>query len=144
MRTILAYDGGALAGDRTSISFWTLMEEFCSLLSKSLKSGFPSSYTGPMKYYRLIGVAVLLALASALVLGQEMQVRGTLISDHVKSETALWVDVQNEFKIGKEVVLVSSVGELRETYTIKKIVESMVILEERLRNNYPAGTRLLQ
>jgi len=97
-----------------------------------------------MKYYRLIGVAVLLALASALVLGQEMQVRGTLISDHVKSETALWVDVQNEFKIGKEVVLVSSVGELRETYTIKKIVESMVILEERLRNNYPAGTRLLQ
>ena len=120
------------------------MEEFGSLLSKSLKSGFPCSYTGPMKYTRLIGVAVLLALASALVLGQEMRIRGVLVSDHTKTETALWVDVQSEFEIGKEVVLVSSVGELRETYTIKKVVESMVILEERLRNDYPAGTRLLQ
>ena len=54
------------------------------------------------------------------------------------------MDVQSEFEIGKEVVLESSVGELRETYTIKQVVETLVVLEESLRNRYPAGSRLLQ
>lgn len=73
-----------------------------------------------------------------------MQVRGVLVSDQHQNETALWVELRGELLPGHEVVLESSVGDYREIHTVKKVLDTTIILGERLMQDFPAGSRILQ
>ncbi len=75
---------------------------------------------------------------------QQLQVRGTLLTDASQDETSLWVRTNGSVAVDELIVLESRDGTLRASYRVRHVFGNHVLVTEFLREDWLAGSRVLQ
>ncbi len=75
---------------------------------------------------------------------QEPEVRGVLLTDASKDESAVWLQGTPQFRVDALVVIESRDGSYRGTYEVKHVLDGHLLLKSALREPYLAGSRVLQ
>ncbi len=75
---------------------------------------------------------------------QQPQVRGVLLTDASRDETSVWLEGYPDIKLDALVVLESRDGSYRGSYAVKHVLGRHLLLKSALREEYLAGSRVLQ
>lgn len=88
----------------------------------------------------LVGVLV----CSAAVVGQKWQQIAVLESDVFKDETVITVDTGEGFIVDRVITIERRDGKLKDTYEVLHVYGTWVFLKQRIRHEFPAGSRIFQ
>lgn len=67
-----------------------------------------------------------------------------LVSDVSRDETALVVDTSAGIVVDKDLMIESRDGKLKETVAVKHVYGNNVVIKEKLKNRFLAGSKLYQ
>jgi hypothetical protein len=94
---------------------------------------------------RINGWLVLwLVVALSGVVAQKWQLVTTLHTDASRDETLLTVDSGAGLVVDRDILLETGDGKVKETYRVKHAHSNSVLLYDRLRRDFPAGSRVYQ
>ncbi|MDA2923556.1 hypothetical protein MYX65_02690 [Acidobacteria bacterium AH-259-L09] len=97
-----------------------------------------------MKRFFVCSVLVLFGLSGVFLWSQQWQLVATLSSDVSEGETLLSVDWVDTGTAGYLVLIESRDGEVTETGEIEHIYGNYLVLKDRLKNDFVAGSKIYQ
>lgn len=89
-------------------------------------------------------VLAVVALGGLRLVAQEPQVRGVLLTDASRDESSVWLTESPTLQLDGQVVLESRDGSYRGVYTVRHVFGRHLLLQSKLREDYVAGSRVLQ
>jgi len=97
-----------------------------------------------MKKAWICVILTLILLTAGVAYAQKWKQVAVLASDVEKTETALVVDSGTQIVVDKDVMIESRDGKIKENYKVKSVYENVVLLRDKLKQSFDAGSRLYQ
>ena len=96
------------------------------------------------QFLLFLPLVVLLVLGGVTLWSQEWEQVAVLVSDVSRDETELTVDFIRPVTLDRQVLIESRDESIRETYGVKHVYENHLLLKEKLRRAFLAGSRIYQ
>lgn len=89
-------------------------------------------------------VCLLLLLGGFGASAQNWELKGTLVTGASQDETTLWVEKIADIQADARILIESRDGTRRQTLRVIDVIETHVLLDARLTDPYPSGSRIFQ
>lgn len=93
---------------------------------------------------KVIGLILVVVLGGAQLWSQKWEHAAVLLSDVSRGETDLVVEFIRPVGVDRTILLESRDGSAKETYTVKHVYENHILLKEKLKSDFVAGSRVFR